>query len=474
MKNMVVRLTGISIENFKNVKNGQLSFVNNRKPFRTSILGLYGQNGSGKTALIDAIELLQLALRGESVPEKFADYINVDVGCANFRYEFIVHNDEEVYQAFYDFTLGAERKEAYQNMPINETGEIHYKAVIKDEVLSYAYENKLNKERKSRLIDTSSQKVFAPEEKYSCLVGKSKEIAMNLMVAKKMSVEKSKSFVFSRELLTTIRNNEEEKNSPIYQRHILLLESLVKYGNFELFVIKTTNSGIISMNMLPISFKYESETNGAVGNILIPLEEAAPIPDEAVSVVECVINSMNIVLPQIVPGLTIKMEILGEMLSQNGRKDVKVQLVSLKNKKAIPLKYESEGIKKIISILQLLIVVYNRSSITVAIDELDAGVFEYLLGELLRIISEKGKGQLLFTSHNLRPLETLDRGFIAFTTTNPEKRYIRMSNIKDNNNLRDFYFRDIILGEQNEAVYEPTNNAEIALAFREAGESCGT
>ena len=48
------------------------------------------------------------------------------------------------------------------------------------------------------------------------------------------------------------------------------------------------------------------------------------------------------------------------------------------------------------------------------------GVFEYLLGEMLNIISEKGKGQLIFTSHNLRPLETIDKGFIAFTTTNPK------------------------------------------------------
>ena len=113
------------------------------------------------------------------------------------------------------------------------------------------------------------------------------------------------------------------------------------------------------------------------------------------------------------------------------------------------------------------------SSITVAIDELDSGIFEYLLGEILRIISEKGKGQLLFTSHNLRPLETIDRGFIAFTTTNPENRYIRFNHVKSNHNLRDFYFRDIVLGEQNEVVYEATSNYEIAMAFREAGENCG-
>jgi hypothetical protein len=105
---------------------------------------------------------------------------------------------------------------------------------------------------------------------------------------------------------------------------------------------------------------------------------------------------------------------------------------------------------------------------------MDGGIFEYLLGEILNIISEKGKGQLIFTSHNLRPLETIDKGFIAFTTTNPENRYIRMTNVKGNNNLRDFYYRDIVLGEQSEQVYNPTNNFEIALAFREAGESFGS
>ena len=207
---------------------------------------------------------------------------------------------------------------------------------------------------------------------------------------------------------------------------------------------------------------------------MIPLNSSVTIPQSAFDVVKKVVADMNIVLAQIIPGLTIGIKELGSQLLKNGEQGTKIQLTSKKNSKEIPLKYESEGIKKIISILQLLIVVYNKPSITVAIDELDSGVFEYLLGELLRIISEKGKGQLIFTSHNLRPLETLDRGFVAFTTTNPNSRYLRMSNVKTNNNLRDFYYRDIVLGEQSEPVYDPTNNYEIAFAFREAGELSGS
>lgn len=453
MKNTVVRLESLSIENLKNVKAGQLSFANSRKAYKTSILGLYGQNGSGKTALIDAIELLQLALKGQTVPAKFADYINVESGNAVLRYEFSVADDTIKYRAFYDFKLKSEVIEASQNLERSDGEEVHYRPVIAEEVLSYSYEDKESKERKSSLIDTTSSKVFAPLEKYNCLIGKDKDKAMDLLVEKKMVAGASRSFIFSRELLTAMRSNLAGKDDLEYQRHMLLIESLVRYGNLELFVINTANSGIISTDIL---------------------EGIVSIPEEAVAMFHQSITNMNIVLSQIVPELTIHIKYLGEMVFDNGKKGVKIQLMSLKNKKEIPLKYESEGIKKIISILQLLIAVYNRSSITVAIDELDAGVFEYLLGELLRVISEKGKGQLIFTSHNLRPLETLDRGFIAFTTTNPSHRYIRMSNIKDSNNLRDFYFRDIILGEQSEKVYDPTNNAEIAVAFREAGEFSGT
>ena len=56
MENRTVRIETITIENFKNVMQGTLDFENKRKKYKASVLGLYGQNGSGKTALIHAVQ----------------------------------------------------------------------------------------------------------------------------------------------------------------------------------------------------------------------------------------------------------------------------------------------------------------------------------------------------------------------------------------------------------------------------------
>jgi len=71
-------------------------------------------------------------------------------------------------------------------------------------------------------------------------------------------------------------------------------------------------------------------------------------------------------------------------------------------------------------------------------------------------------------------MQGLDEAVNESTTTNPQNRFVRLINVKENNNLRVFYYRDIMLGEQSEELYEQTNNSEIALSFREAGEYCGS
>lgn len=474
MKEAIVRLAGVTIQNFKNVAYGALSFENNRKNFKSSILGLYGQNGSGKTALIDAIELLQNILCGRPIPSKFADYINVDSEIATLAYEFDVQISQGSYRVSYEASLKKVEDTITHNTEQAANDGRKYRISVFNEVVKTLILSSNGKNRIGKLIDTNTEEIFLPRPKVSLLVGKKKETKTNLLVAKKLTEASSRSFIFSKELLTAIREQVKNYADEELLLYSALLEALVKFGNRELFVVNTTTSGLISLNAQPLMFKYEGKNLGAIGTVMLPLETPVVIPQEMLGVVDKIIRNMNIVLEQIIPGLTISIKELGTQLMDGDQIGVRIQLMSRKNSKEIALKYESEGIKKIISILQLLIVVYNQPSITVAVDELDAGVFEYLLGELLRIISEKGKGQLIFTSHNLRPLETLDKGFIVFTTVNPKHRYIRLNNVKENNNLRDFYYRDIMLGEQNEIVYEPTNNSEIAFAFREAGDAIGS
>ena len=468
MANRIVRIESITIENFKNVTQGTLHLENKRKDYKASVLGIYGQNGSGKTALIDAILLLKFALCGKEIPKKYADYIKVDAEYATLKYEFVVRYAEITYNAWYQFSIRKAIEENTVSTDETTNANTNAKVEIFDEVLSFSYESKSEKLRKSQLIDTRTDELFAPKAKLQELVGDDKEEYMDLLVTKKLAKVTSRSFIFSRELINQYRKK--CKN----ELYLKLIDGLYTYGHKELFIIDTESIGLISLHTLPLVFKYRNETSETVGGLLISLNGPAIIPEDMYDVVEKVIENMNIVLEQLVPGLRIGVVDLGATMTRDGKLAKQIQLVSLKNSKKIPFCYESEGIKKIVSVLQLLIVVYNNPSVTVAIDELDGGVFEYLLGQMLNIISEKGKGQLIFTSHNLRPLETIDKGFIAFTTTNPSMRYIRLTNVKGTNNLRDFYYRDIVLGEQSEQVYYPTNSFDIALAFREAGEAFGS
>ncbi|MDD4110952.1 MAG: ATP-binding protein, partial [Clostridia bacterium] len=158
--------------------------------------------------------------------------------------------------------------------------------------------------------------------------------------------------------------------------------------------------------------------------------------------------------------------IANECILTNGQSGKSIELVTNRDGFKIPMRNESTGILKIISIIQTLIAYCTYDDIFVAIDELDAGIFEYLLGNLLCLLSKEGKGQLFFSSHNLRPLEILNKNCIYFSTSNPLNRYIKMSNVKKNNNLRDFYLRTVELGGQKEYLYNDDDMAGLEIILK--------
>ena len=61
----------------------------------SEIIGIYGQNGSGKTAVVEAMHMLRLILSGNPLPENSGDYIHQAAESAELSFEFDVQLNQD-------------------------------------------------------------------------------------------------------------------------------------------------------------------------------------------------------------------------------------------------------------------------------------------------------------------------------------------------------------------------------------------
>ena len=454
----IVRLSSLKISNIKNVRVGQIVMPNTCQKHLTyktaEVLGLYGQNGSGKTAVIDTLYYLQKIMIGSTLDKKVADYIDAASDQAEIIADFNIFIETIIYEVSYKIIL-------------QRSGD---GANIVRETLSCAINKNDSRSNKTVFIDyqrSQSENVFAPKKRFDEVVEANAENKTDLIVARKIAEKSNCSYIFgegSREIFCQDYENH-------FRHYSEVIKALFQFALKDLFVIRNTHSGVISANfLLPMAFKIEQKEIGMKGDFAVPLTEPIVLNEERKKILDMIVEQINMVLFTIIPGMKIDVYHYGMQLTDSGENGYRVELVSVReNMPPIPIRMESEGIIKIISILNALIQAFGNPSICLAVDELDAGIFEYMLGELLDIFNKSAKGQLIFTSHNLRALEMLDKDSVMFSTTNPDRRYIRMKNVKTSNNLRDTYLRGITLGGQDEVIYEETDSLKIARAFRKAG-----
>ena len=93
----IVRLSSLTIKNIKNVKSGTIIMPHEyNRSFdcgSAEILGVYGQNGSGKTAIVDTFSFLQQIMIGEELDQRLADYIDTDSENAEVNAEFKIFKE---------------------------------------------------------------------------------------------------------------------------------------------------------------------------------------------------------------------------------------------------------------------------------------------------------------------------------------------------------------------------------------------
>ena len=446
MKREIVRLQKIELRNLKNVGYGCVKFAT-KNSVAADILGLYGQNGSGKTTLVNAIDVLKDLLMGKRLAQDLGNYIKIGESTAGATVEFsVTSSEDDLYKVIYEFVLV--RKAVDDEEHIEENNDIdeeeHEKRngtyLVSEKIsMSRLINDKWTKLTPILYYNSDSNEIL-PKNRYNLLTEGKQELIDELRVLRLLAAKEERSFLFSKEIRKIIRDSKWK------DEYKFIFKVLTEYAIYNLHVFSSEDTGMINANIaLPFSIVSKEK--------------------DRISLLKGCLN-----LNEIIPGLTINLKKLSTSLNKRGEEIVKAEIIAKRANIEIPLRYESDGVKKLVSILYCLILVFNDSSMTLVVDEFDSGIFEYLLGEILRVVEESGKGQLIFTSHNLRALEVLNNKDIMFTTTNENNRYIRFKNVKANNNFRDVYFHDILLGGQNECIYEATNPYMIARAFRLAGD----
>lgn len=526
MSEPVIRIAKIELNNFKCVGHGEIELnsgvlfdkkdkssqeetlagpeieLNSGVPFdkkdRSSreealtepdLLGIFGQNGSGKSSVIEALEILKLLMKGESIKCKrnYADCIAKGENSSELTFTFVLGYPQAAGNGKVEYSF---RKAKYSFCIGNSD------TMIFNEKFSLSWETLGDDGEKKRLknwppiIDTSEEaknkaeieakrkgKVenvypFDTETKRKKLIGEDPEKLTKLRDLLNRTRGESRSFIFSSEISDLLETSVEASSNIKFDDILSKVNNEDEKKAVESELIKLFNdlSGTKKDTEIPL-WEVLQELREYAKDRLYVLLDANLLGTQYEDKIRSELWKINSVLSYFVPGLEID-EIDSELKvrSDNGW--------------WLPLQRESDGIKKLISVLSLFVLAFEHSDVTVAIDNFDDGIFEYSVGEIANLfvltdadIDEKKykekykdelfiareilgvlnterkygdkRGQFIFTTHNFSPLEVIDKKFVYFTTGNKNKSYQdygylgEKKNIVKSNNLRDKYRKQI-------------------------------
>ena len=459
----MVRLVSLSLTDVKNVNHGVVKF--NDLPGGGSVTGIYGQNGSGKTSVIDALDLLKATMSGEQTPDNSAELVTVghEQLTVTALFKLTDDNGETLFISYEPVFVASDSgrlKVASETMRVGRCANRIGAVVIE------------------RTFKGVKELGCRPEYLWRSIASASGD-RTGFIVANRDAWSEDRSFLFSDDFLLNLPASLEHSARQLSEKAkkalsgdtglvFKLLAELREFARNDMLVLTTRRNAAISYRLMPLV--TETEDGGYDDRILNLLSEGVTTSDNFERLTST-IDTFNIIMPRLVPGLTLKLKELERVLLDNGEVGVRISPVSVRGDMEVPLRNESEGIVRIVSMLTYLIHVYNDQNACVVIDELDSGVFEYLLGEILDVFCQQAQGQLIFTAHNLRALEKMPLpDAVTLSTTVPGNRFIPFMSIGKTNNGRRRYLEAIVSGNARVPIYEFVPSQLVGAAFAIAGK----
>lgn len=422
--------TYVKAKNFKSLKDIEFN-LNKTKTKTNQFISIYGENGSGKTNIVELFKFLQQSAMARAI----------DIAMNKLPKEFFKMQEEmadkiptEIRQIF---QLSLDLKE-YRMLDEKEETEIEYGFKINnkegfyyikfnneiiEEKLYYiagkqrAYLFELKKED-NKIIKTLNKNIFMNDKYNEELIDEIDKYWGKYSFLSLLSfemVEKNKEYIDN-----NISKNITEVIDKIWEMTVHVDKGISKIMTASLEKVKKLDNiqrGFVEKNQLNELNKYE--------------------------------NVLNIFFTQAYADIK-------EVRYNITEKEDKIYYELYFNKmiggkiKSIPSKMESEGTRRILNQFDTLI--GSLLGETVIIDEIDNGIHDVLMKNIIMSIKDEITGQLIITTHNTLLLEILPKEYIYILSTDYNGNKT-INSIKDygikiqkNNNARDLYFKGVFGG----------------------------
>ena len=422
--------TYVKAKNFKSLKNIEFN-LNKTKTKTNQFISIYGENGSGKTNIVELFKLLQQSIMSRAtdiamnkmpkefwkIQEEMSDQLPTEIRqifqlSFNLK-EYRMLDEEEATEIEYGFKIN--NKDGFYYIKFDDE--------IIEEKLYYmagkqrAYLFQINKEN-NKIIKNLNKNIFINEKYNEELIDGidkywGKYTFLSLLSFE--TIEKNKDYIDN-----NISKNIIEVIDRIWLMTVHVDKGALKIipdGFVKIRKLNNIQKGIVKKDKLPEIKKYE--------------------------------NVLNIFFTQAYADIKeVKYEI--------NEKEDRIHYELYFNKmiggqiKSIPSRLESDGTRRILN--QFDTIIGSLLGETVIIDEIDNGIHDVLMKNIIMSIKDEITGQLIITTHNTLLLEILPKENIYILSTDYNRNKTINSikeygiKIQKNNNARDLYFKGVFGG----------------------------